>query len=966
MGYIGEYAFTDTPWYRALPDGQIYIGKTFFGYKGTIPDGTTINIKEGTKGISRYALYGSGLEAVTIPQSVTRIGEPFAYSCSNLKSIVVASGNNIYDSRNNCNAVIRKADNTLITGCTATIIPNTVTNLGSYAFYGSAFTDMVIPDKVDSIASDAYYRCTKLKSLTVGKGVRKIMGNPFYYCYNLEDIIVSSANTYFDSRNNCKGIIEKSTNALRVGTANTAIPSNVTIIGRSAFITCNGGNLLSYTIPDHIEKIENDAFEYNSNLKSITIGKSVKEIGDYAFNCSGLSAVHSLIDFPFEISNYVFYNSNIYENATLYVPIGSRASYMMTPGWNKFKNIVETDGSTPMPGEVISAQSIEGQLLYFQVTSAEDKTCELIGAATNISGKITVPSAVNGYTVTAIGNQALYNYNYKRNITEIVLPDGIKTIGKRAFYYCQDLKEINIPKGVTSIGDYAFYYCESLTSLTLPESLTSIGRYAFAYCQVISNITLTEGITTIGDDAFYQCKNLTSITLPESLTNIGEWALGFLAIESINIPQNVTSIGKGVLGGCANLNSITVADGNTRFDSRNNCNAIIDKSSRTLVAGCKTSVIPNTVETIGKWAFSNHKGLDNIAIPNSVAIIDTFAFARTAISDIVIPASVRSMAYRAFSSCDSLESVTCQSAVPVGIPDDVFIRDDDKPSLYETGTLFVPNGAKVRYSEADGWSLFKNIIEREGTQIKGDVNNDLMVNGTDLVMLGNIILEKSPETASADVNGDEKINGTDYVSLVNIILGKSTAGIMLRSAQNGASAVVYIEPFAINAGETGEMLIGLNNPDTDITLMQLDLRLPEGLSVVMNDSNFDIDMTGRTSWQSHSLNANSTNGIVRILLSSMSNTIVKGSEGSVIRLKIHANQDFNGGIIKLENILNVTPTLQEFTQDYYYYELTSGGTTGINSINSLSETTIYNLSGQRLVKPLKGLNVISGKKVIVK
>ena len=920
--YIGSSVFpTGCPWYTSLPDGQIYIGKIFYKYKGTIPEGTTINIKEGTKGVSQYAINGSGLVALTIPQSVTEIGSPIAYDCINLNSITVASGNSRYDSRNNCNAIIETATNLLINGCTKTVIPNTVTAIGYDALRGCGFTSVTIPDKVDSIASDAFYGCKNLKQVTVGKGVRKIMSNPFAYCYNIEDIIVSSSNPYFDSRNNCKGIIEKSTNTLRLGCSNTVIPSSVKAIGNSAFRTCGNGNMLSYTIPNQIEKIENYAFEYLSSLRSITIGSGVKEMGNSVFyGCNNLTSIHSLIDFPFEINENVFAN-NVYETATLYVPIGSKASYQMTPGWNKFKNIVETDGNTPMPGDVLTAQTTEGNQLYFQVTSVASKTCELIGAAANVAGKITIPATANGYSVTAIGNRAFYNYSLNRTITEVVIPEKVTAIGEYAFYYCKDLAKVNIPSGVTSIGAYAFYNCNALSTLVLPASLKSIGGRAFGYTDV----------------------------------------------KSIAIPQHVEAIGKGVFIGCANLEIITVDKGNSYYEAPNNCNAIIEKKSRTLIAGCKTTVIPNTVEGIGYQALGGNKSSTKVTIPNSVAVIDTLAFVNLGIKEIVIPASVRSIARRAFGNCDSLVSVTSLSEIPIGIDESAFEIWSYDTNIYEQATLYVPYGSKRLYAEADGWKLFKNIVEREGGVIKGDVNGDGQVNGTDLVALSKVILEQSPMTAAADVNNDEKVNGADFVALVNIVLGKNLSRSMARANDAALTADIYIEPFAVTSGESCEMLIGLNNPDADVTLMQFDLTLPKGLTLKTSGNDYDIDMTGRTTWRSHLLNANSIDNGIRFLLCSMSNTTIDGNQGAVIRLMLQADSEFKGGSVTLNDILCVTPDMQEIRLERYSYQLGSNGTTGINTVTGTeTEKKTYSLSGQRLSAPGKGINIKGGKKLIVK
>ena len=917
--YVGSSAFYGTPWYNALPNGPVYIGKALYVYKGyNMPEGTTYAVKDGTKSITTGAFNSlAGLQGVTIPASVDTIGRFPFYSCRNLTSISVATGNARYDSRNGCNAIIEKSTNKLISGCNSTLIPSTVKIIASYAFRGSNIESVNIPDAVDSIGGYAFENCYKLKKVTIGKGLRAMNIGIFFGCRALESLTVSAANPYFDSRNNCNAIIEKSANTLREGCPTTTIPSSVKAIGAHAFN--NRSTLYSFTIPNHIESIGNYAFYNNSSMKSITIGSGVKTIGNYAFNNSSIRNVHSLIDFPSEISENTFHQ-DVYEQATLYVPVGSRANYQGTPGWNKFQHIVETNNNGSYDGDVFEVRAADNSLLYYQVLSAQAKTCELIGASVNVTGKVTIPSTVNGHTVTSVGYQAFYDYNYNRGITEVVLPNTLTNIGNSAFYYCKELKSINLPEGLTNIGNHAFY----------------------------------------------NCGKLENITLPSSLKIIGSWAFGYATINSIVIPKNVTSIGSGCFGACDNLKSIAVENGNVIYDSRNNCNAIVEKATKKLVSGCQSSTIPNGVERIGNSAFNSHTQLTSITIPNTVTTIDTLAFNNTGLTSIVIPSSVRDIKDGAFQYCDNLKSITVKAETPYTIDDNVFTSRSTADDCYATATLYVPVGTKSKYKNTAGWNKFQNILEQEAELVRGDVNGDRQVNGTDLVALGNIILGKSSQTAGADVNGDSRVNGTDYVALVNIIMGQSNA--RQRETSNNAQAEVYVEPFNISGGETASMLIALRNPEAAVTLMQMDVELPEGLSVRQLADGMDIGMAGRTSFATHQLSGNKTcDGNLRLLLFSMSNAPIGGTDGAVIRLTLEAAPDFKGGTIRLHDILNVTPDVQELTATDVLYQIGSG-TNGIDTLtdNATSTQPFYTTSGQRLSAPHKGINIVGGKKVIMK
>ena len=194
---------------------------------------------------------------------------------------------------------------------------------------------------------------------------------------------------------------------------------------------------------------------------------------------------------------------------------------------------------------------------------------------------------------------------------------------------------------VTSIGEGAFYACYSLTSINIPNSVTSIGNSAFRSCSSLTSITIPNSVTSIGNEAFQSCSGLTSVTIPNS----------------------VTSIGNSAFRNCHSVTSITVDAGNSVYDSRENCNAIIETSSNTLIVGCKNSTIPGSVTSIGNWVFSYCSSLTNITIPNSVTSIGGGAFSYCSLTSITIPSSVTSIGEYAFSSCSSLTSITIPNSV---------------------------------------------------------------------------------------------------------------------------------------------------------------------------------------------------------------------------------------------------------------------------------------------------------------
>ncbi len=263
-----------------------------------------------------------------------------------------------------------------------------------------------------------------------------------------------------------------------------------------------------------------------------------------------------------------------------------------------------------------------------------------------ISGKrqvdtISIPEQIEYagyiYPVTSIRERA---FECCPSLTSIIIPNSVKSIGAYAFNACESLTSINIPNSVTSIGVCAFSGCDSLTSITIPNSVKSIGKRTFQNCTSLASIIIPNGVTSIGYGAFDCCFSLTSITIPNSVTTIDDRAFMF----------------------CLSLTSIVVEDGNKVYDSRENCNAIIETKTNTLIRGGNMTIIPNDVTTIGASAFSHCKSLASITIPNSVTSIEAFAFSNCdSLTTIVIPNSVTSIGKHAFNDCSSLTSIVVET-----------------------------------------------------------------------------------------------------------------------------------------------------------------------------------------------------------------------------------------------------------------------------------------------------------------
>ena len=344
------------------------------------------------------------------------------------------------------------------------------------------------------------------------------------------------------------------------------------------------------------------------------------------------------------------------------------------------------------------------------------------------TGDLVIPATINGYPVRKIGERAFYQCS---GLTSITIPNSVTSIGGYAFYECWGLTSINIPNSVTSIGGNAFsgcsgltaitipnsvtsiggnafYLCSGLTSITIPNSVTSIGSGTFFCCWGLTSVTIPNSVTSIGDSAFFGCSGLTSVNIPNSVTSIGEMAFyccssltsitipnsvtsigteafhGCSSLTSVTIPNSVTSIGFGAFAECSGLTSLKVESGNTVYDSRDNCNAIIESSTNTLIYGCKNTTIPNSVTSIGYGAFDGCSGLTSITIPNSVT----------------------SIGQQAFSGCSGLTSVVSKTENPYNIDNSCFPNN-----VFENTTLYVPQGTIDKYQATDGWNKFLHIEE---------------------------------------------------------------------------------------------------------------------------------------------------------------------------------------------------------------------------------------------------------------
>ena len=669
-GYSGSDSIITLP---SEIDGKTVTGLAGFSFYNntylkeiTISDNVTVIEEETFSNCTR-------LTNITIPASVTSIASNAFSKCSSLSEISVSSDNPVYDSRNNCNAIIETATNTLIVGGNNTVIPEDVSVIGTDAFawrrglttielpgglkkldsgafrYCEDLETITLPDSLATIEDSVFDYCVKMSSISVPENVSYIGGIFVAGCSNLAEISVDPDNQTYDSRDNCNAIIETATNTLKIGCKTTVIPTGVTVIDSGALQYCKG--FTNITIPEGVTEIGNWAFGECTDLESVTLPASISLIKYGAFGECG-----SLKD--------IYYAGTAEQ-------------------WSK----VTIEGRND---DLLYAVHHFDELddLKFTYEEKDDGTVTITGYSGNAE-VIELPAEIDGKTVTGLAGYSFYGNTH---LKEITISEHVTAIEDETFYGCTGLASVTIPASVTSIASNAFSKCSSLSEISvssdnpvydsrnncnaiietatntlivggkdtvIPDDITAIGNSAFAWRSGLRNVNLPEGLKIINYGAFSNCEDLETITLPNSLETIEDRVFyNCTSLTSIGIPENVSYIGGDLVLGCSNLTELYVEPDNQTYDSRGYCNAIIETATNTLKMGCKTTVIPSGVIIIDGAAFYQCKGLTSMTVPEGVTEIKNWAFRECAdLESVILPESISTIYFGAFGECGSLKDV---------------------------------------------------------------------------------------------------------------------------------------------------------------------------------------------------------------------------------------------------------------------------------------------------------------------
>lgn len=705
--------------YNKLPVSRI--GERAFRHCDSL---TSIGIPNSVTSIGTDAFYScDSLKSVTFGgnSKLTSIENSAFLRCSSLTSIGIPDSVTYIESRAflGCNSLtsISIPDSVTYIGDDAFTFCDSLTNV-------------TIGDSVTHIGDNAFAACFGLTNVTIGDSLRSIGYTAFLGCYSLTSILINAIDppslddsyltdnlfddsllddySIFNSLVNYKIYVpaesvdcykskfrEGADHIEAIGNPNQYIVEDgfVWSADRTMLIMADKNIVGEYSIPDSVTSIGDLAFINCDSVTSIKIPDSVTSIGNNAFtSCDNLTSI-TIPDSATSIGEDAFYNTAWYNS----LPNG-----LVYAG----KVVLEYKGEMLSDTSIVLLDGTKG------IASRAFYDC-------NSLTSITIPDSV-----TSIGNHA---FNSCDSLTSVTFGENseLTSIGGYAFNECDSLTSITIPNSVTSIGNHAFYECQSLISITseaekppslcdssvldyLPlsykiyvlaesvnayktagnwleydnhiESIGNPNQYivedGFVYSadrtdiimankNIVGEYSIPDSVTSIGNRLFYNCSNLTSIIIPDSVTSIGSSAFsGCNSLTSITIPDSVTRIGWRAFCGCSGLESISVNINNTIYESIDNC--VIEIATNTLILGCKSSIIPDSVTSIGDYAFHGCSSLSSIIIPDSVTSIGDDAFYWC--DDLTTitfgeNSELTSIGNWAFSGCDGLTSITIPDRV---------------------------------------------------------------------------------------------------------------------------------------------------------------------------------------------------------------------------------------------------------------------------------------------------------------
>lgn len=549
---------------------------------------------------------------------------------------------------------------------------------------------------------------------------------------------------------------------------------NITYIAQNAFKDCTG--ITGVNLPSCLTNIYDNAFEGCTGLTSIDFPETMKYIGTRAFSgCTGISSI--LIP-----ENVTYIGSYAFADMNLTTVVWNAIDCPYSTGWDASNVTSLTIGDKVQ--QIPTALMKNGKITSLDLPLSVKKIGGFAFQNCTELTEVTIPDSItsigidafSGCTFTKLIWNAIHceNATHLRTyyVTEAIIGDKVDYIPEDFIRYSH-VQSIELPSSVKTIGKYAFGYCENLKDIQLNNGLENIGDWVFCGCDSLEVVNMPSTVTTIGANAFYFMKSLTTAILPPRVQSVGDGAfMGNLRLTNVGyIPRTLTSIGTAAFCYIPHLASIYVESGNPVYDSRNNCNAIIETATNKLIAGTLSTIIPNTVKTIGYKAFYRFS-FDSIDIPEGVEVIEDDGFGDGSLDSVVLPSTLKSIGSWAFYYNITLFSVTSLAIEPPTIGNEYCFY----PCIRNGSILYVPEESFEAYKQAEYWKDFQYIIPIGHEFLRGDMNQDGVITIADLSDLIDFILAYNAthtyyQNPYVDVDGNGYYSISDVSALIDILLG---------------------------------------------------------------------------------------------------------------------------------------------------------------------------------------------------
>ncbi len=680
-----------------IPENVTSIGTAAFEECSSL---TSVHIPEGVTSISGQLFHScTSLASVNIPESVTSIGVVAFSGCNSLRSIkipenVTSIGFGAFENCSSLTSVTYNAISCNTKGMSSSpLLPASVTNLKIgpmvtqipeyFLSLGSKIVILELPSSLISIGDYAFNNCSRIKSVIIPRNVSSVGDGAFNgYSSLLKSAYPASISNPFPA-----GLTFSYPEDYEIDESGVIYNSDFSGLNFAPITVTD-----SYTIPESVRNIEDNAFKYCSSITSIHISENVSSIGESAFDsCSSLTSIN-IPESVASIGVYAFYGCSalakleynaidckangtsefpVFPSSVSIVTLGDNVikipDYFLADG-NRIENMVLPESLISIGESALSGCSSLQSLVYNSIR------CDAIGSAEHPVFPSSIISLTIGPKIVQI---PAYFLSSGSDIEKLELPSSLISIGDYAFNNCSRIKTVIIPRNVTSVGDGAFNGCSSLIKSAYPASISNpfpagltfsypedyeidesgviynsdFSGLNFAPITVTDSYTIPESVRNIEDNAFKYCSSITSIHIPENVSSIGESIFdGCSSLTSINIPESMTSIDVSAFYGCSALASLEYNAIDCHVNGSSEI-SVFPSSISNISFGDKVIKIPD-------YFLANCNKIEIVVLPESLTSIGTRAFSGcSGLKSINIPGNVASMGASVFDDCSALATI---------------------------------------------------------------------------------------------------------------------------------------------------------------------------------------------------------------------------------------------------------------------------------------------------------------------